>query len=416
LAVSARAVGAGANLTPEENVSHRRKRRHPQEGSQKSYKKYPSLAERERIVERRDKLLRELIRVLVADQGDAQKINRLVRRYGSQEVSLVLEKCQKRGTRSEFIGDDASVYREYRRAFAEFGGNRPFLSWQEYSELSFEHGMLNAKRTFSPLSSLFRRRPSTRERATRDLLLIDALWDDITPPDVPPRPADFAALPADGYDYPARALLDWGWNLDDERAENNARNVNKWHPAIGDLVRIALDKDLLGGWPGAPSSWAPYHALNMLGYLRAHEIVGDLCVLLSREDDWLSDRLPVIWGRMGPQAEPPLWDCVENHGHDPRQRAMAMLGLRNIARAHPKQRRSIVRRLADLLSLAPAEDAEANAYTVWILDDLEAVEARETVVEAFEQQKIDETIITPRDLDILDWNDVELYGRLFDSR
>lgn len=74
-----------------------------------------------------------------------------------------------------------------------------------------------------------------------------------------------------------------------------------------------------------------------------------------------------------------------------------------------------MRRLADLLHRAPAEDAEANAYIAWVLDTLEAVEAGETVAEAFEQQKIDESIIVPSDLGILDWDDVELYGRLFDS-
>jgi hypothetical protein len=154
----------------------------------------------------------------------------------------------------------------------------------------------------------------------------------------------------------------------------------------------------------------------MLGYLRAHRVAGELRALLGRENDWLSDRLAVAWGRMGPQAEPPLWDCLENHGHDPGQRAIAILGLRNIARTHPKQRGSIVRRLVDLLHRAPVKDAEANAYIAWVLNSLEAVEAGETVAEAFEQQRIGDSIIAPYDLDILDWDDVELYGRLFDSR
>lgn len=373
---------------------------------------YPSPAKRERIVERRDKLLRELIPVLMGDQGDFRKIGKLVRRYGLQEISLVLERFQERAVRSELIGDGISIYREYRHAFAGFGGNRPFLSWQEYSDLSYEYGLLNAKRISS---LLFSRRPGAREREARDLLLIDAFWDDIIPPDVPPRPADFTAPPAGTYDYPARTLLDWGWDLDDERAKNNAGNVNKWRPAVDDLVRMTLDEGLLDGWPGEPSSWAPYHALNMLGYPRAYRVAGELCALLGRENDWLSDRLAVAWGRMGPQAEPPLWDYVKDHGHDPRQRAIAVLGLRNIARAHPKQRGSIVRRLADLLRRAPAEDAEANAYIVWGLNSLEAVEARETVVEAFEQQKVDDSIIAPHDLGIIYWDDVELYGCLFDS-
>jgi hypothetical protein len=393
-------------------MSRKRRKLRPRGSGQKEQKGYLSPAERERIVERRDRLLRELIPLLMTPHCDDRKLEALIRRYGPREVSLVLERFQQRATRSELIGDEAATYREYRRVFAGFGGSRPFLSWQEYSDLSYEHGLLNAKRT---VTSLVIRRPSARERELRDLLLIDAYWEDITLPDVPPRPADFTVPPAGTYDYPARKLLDWGWNLDDERVKNNAGNVNKWHPAIEDLVRMTLDESLLDGWPGEPASWAPYHALNMLGCLRAHRVAGELRALLGRENDWLSDRLAVAWGRMGPQAEPPLWDYVENHGHDPGQRAVAMLGLRNIARAHPKRRGSIVRCLADLLRRAPAEDAEANAYIAWVLNSLEAVEAGETVAEALEQQKIDESIIVPSDLDILDWDDVELYGRLFDS-
>jgi hypothetical protein len=393
-------------------MSRKRRKRRPRRSKRADRKGYPSPAERERIAERRDKLLRELIPILMTPQHDDLRMEAFIWEHGPQEISLVLEKFQQRAMRSELIGDEAATYREYRRVFAGFGGSRPFLSWQEYSDLSYEHGLLNAKRTFA---SLIPRRPSAREREVRDLLLIDAHWEDITPPDVPPRPADFATPPVGTYDYPARTLLDWGWNLDDERAKNNAGNVNKWHPAIDDLVHMTLDEGLLDGWPGEPASWAPYHALSILGCLRAHRVAGELRALLGRENDWLSDRLAVAWGRMGPQAEPPLWDYVENHGHDPGQRAVAMLGLRNIARAHPKQRGSIVRRLADLLHRAPAEDAEANAYIAWVLNSLEAVEAGETVAEAFEQQKIDDSIIAPYDLDILDLDDVELYGRLFDS-
>jgi hypothetical protein len=246
-------------------MSRKRRSRRPQRSDQKERKGYPSPTERERIVERRDKLLRDLIPLLITPQCDDRKMEALIWRYGPQEVSLVLERFQQRAMRSELIGDEAATYRECRRVFAGFGGNRPFLSWQEYSDLSYKHGKLNAKRTFS---SLIPRRPSARERELRDLLLIDAFWDDVTPPDVPPRPADFTPPPAGTYGYPARTLLDWGWNLDDERAKNNAGNVNKWRPAVDDLVRMALDEGLLDGWPGEPSSWAPYHALNVLGYLR----------------------------------------------------------------------------------------------------------------------------------------------------
>lgn len=152
-------------------MSRKLRSRRPQRSDPKERKGYPSPAERERIVERRDRLLRELIPILMTPQHDGRKMEALIRRYGPQEVSLVLERFQQRAMRSELIGDEAATYRGYRRVFAGFGGSRPFLSWQEYSDLSYEHGLLNAKRT---VALLIPRRPSARERELRDLLLIDA--------------------------------------------------------------------------------------------------------------------------------------------------------------------------------------------------------------------------------------------------
>ncbi len=376
---------------------------------------YPSPSERERIIERRDKLLRELIEILVVHQSDDRKMNKLIRRYGPQEVLLVLDTFQKNAEGAELIGDETRVYRMYRRAFARFGGDRPFLSAQEYSDLSFEHGKLNAERTFK--SPFPRRKPGARERELRDLLLTDAaFWDDITPPAVPPRPPDFKAPSPGKYDYPARQLLEWGWDLDEEQAKNNARSVNKWHPAVGNLVRMALDEGLLNGWPGEAAGWAPYHALNMLGYLHVHQVAGQLFPLFYQENDWLSDRLTVVWGQMGPRAESPLWDYLDDSRHNPDWRSVVMLGLARIAETNPERRPAVADRFARLLRQASVDDARANAYLVHVLDSLEATEAVEVIVEAFEQDKVDERIVGLESLDILDWDDLDLYDRLYGQR
>ncbi len=60
--------------------------------------------------------------------------------------------------------------------------------------------------------------------------------------------------------------------------------------------------------------------------------------------------------------------------------------------------------MADLLYRAPADDATANGYIVHILDRMEAVEAGEAILDAFEQDKVDSKIIQPGDVDFLyDW-------------
>ena len=392
----------------------KRKPRNKRPTLQAKEKPYPSSAERERIIERRDKLLRELVEALIVHQGDIRRIDKLARRYGPQEVQLVLSTFQQRASSAELIGEEASTYRAYRRAFARSGGDKAFLSMQEYSDLSFEHGKLHAERV---LKSVVFRRPSAREREMRDTLFVGAaLWEDITPPAVPPRPPDFASPAPGEYDYPARQLLDWGWDLDEERAKNNARNVSKWRPAIGDLARMALDDGLLNGWPGERASWAPYHALNMLGYLRAHQVAGGLFPLFGQENDWLSDRLAEMWGQMGPQAEPPLWDYLSDDEHDPNGRSVVMLGLMNIAKANPGRRSGAVGKLAGLLQRSSADDTKANAYIVHILNRLEATEAAETIAEAFEQGKVDRRIVDPESISILDWDDPDLYDRFYGQK
>jgi hypothetical protein len=360
---------------------------------------YPSPAKRERIIKRRDKLLRKVITALVVHQGDPRKIARLSWKYAPEEIARVLTILQSRSTGAEMIGQEPAIYREYRRTFARFGGDRPFLNKPEYEELAFEHDRLHAKHMRRPA---FFRRASPRERELYDLLLVGAdFWEDITPPAVPPRPDDFHAPPPGEYGYPVRALLAWGWDTDESRIAHNAKNVAKWRPATGDLLRMVVDERLLDGWPGDKPSWAPYHALHMLGHLRAHEFAGRLFPLMDRENDWLSDRLPLVWAAMGPRAEPPLWDYLGDTGHDPEKRGIVLLGLTTIAETHFERRTDVVNGLIRLLQRAPVDDATANAYVVHILRRMQAIEAREAISEAFELDKVDTSIIQPYDVDFL---------------
>jgi hypothetical protein len=365
--------------------------------------RYPSPAERERIIQQRDNLARQLIYATVAHPGDTSYIERLARQYGPQEVAFVVNAIQTRSAETELISDEATIYRHYRRAFARFGGDRPFLSMQEYGNLNLEHGKLIAPHMAAPgFFEGITYTPGPRERELRDLLLTDVgFGEDLIPPAVPPRPADFKAPLPGHYDDPVQELLTWGWDLDEQRAAQAARNVAWWRPAIPDLVRMVLDEGLLHGWPGEAPSWAPYHALHVLGYLRAHEVAGQLLALPDQKNDWLSDKLPTVWARMGPQAEPPLWEYLSNSQHAPPKRGLVLLGLATIAATHPARRSDIVGRFVRLLQRAPADDAEANAYIVYVLKRLEAVEATQAISAAFAQGKVDTSIVAPYDIDFL---------------
>lgn len=367
-------------------------------------KTYPSPAERERIIARREKLLQLLIPILMKP-GDPRSPNRditkLVHKYGLEEVRLVLDKFQQSAASRDLIAEEAMLYRLYRQAFARFGGNRPFLKKQDYEALVFEHGKMAASRQFRARLP-FLGKASAREKELYDLLLIGAdYWEDITPPAPPPRPDDFDGPPAGVYDEPARTLLEWGWAENEKRLATNAKNRNKWQPASPQLVQMTFDEGLFQGWPGEAASWAPYHALHLLGRLQAHEYAGTLLALLEQENDWLSDRLPLVWSRMGPPAGLPLWAYLEERSHDPQKRAIALKGLGRIAEAHPRRWPEIVMGMADLLRRGPVDDATANGYIVYMLDRMEAIEAREAILDAFEQDKVDPKIMQPYDVDFL---------------
>jgi hypothetical protein len=64
-----------------------------------------------------------------------------------------------------------------------------------------------------------------------------------------------------------------------------------------------------------------------------------------------------------------------------------------MAEAHPDRRPDIVDALARHLQRANADDAEVNAYIVYILNRMQAVEASDAIVEAFEQEKVDTSIM-----------------------
>ncbi|HNT77622.1 MAG TPA: hypothetical protein PKH77_21620, partial [Anaerolineae bacterium] len=259
---------------------------------------YPSPEERQRIVARRDQLMRELIHATIVTPNDHTKIDRLIARYGADEVQTVAASL--RGPHPPFINESPYLYRDYRQTFARFGGDRPFLTKKEYETLMWEFSKLLAVREFK---EVLRRPPGERETELRDLLLKDAFsWPDIMPPAPPPHPPDYAAPPAGHYDDPVQTLLTWGPDRDERRYADYAR-YGPWRRAVSDLLRMALDPGLLNGWPGESAGWASLHALELLGHIGDAAAGPPLFALLDCENDWLSDRLPDVWGQMGRGAE-----------------------------------------------------------------------------------------------------------------
>ena len=362
--------------------------------------RYPSPAERERIVARREELLREFIMATMIPGERDYQLAQLVRQHGPKELGLVMAMMQKTSARASLIGEEAHLYRNYREAFARFGGARPFLGRAEQRALMDEYTHLSAPRMLTDQATV----RSEREQEIYDLLLVQVdFWADITPPAVPPRPPDFHAPEPKSYSSSVRPLLVRGADLNDNYLAEQARRKERWLDTLPELLDMTLDEGLLAGWPGEAASWAPYHALVMLGLLQAHEYAGDLLALLDWQDGWLSDRLPVTWARMGPQAEPPLWAYLDRADRSAEQRSAALLGLQMIAQRYAERRSEIIQRFIRHLDAATPDDAEFNAYLVYVLREFDADEAGDAIARAFEQDKVDTDIVSlDDDIDELD--------------
>jgi hypothetical protein len=165
---------------------------------------------------------------------------------------------------------------------------------------------------------------------------------------------------------------------------------------------MIFDEGLLEGWPGEAASWAPYHALHTLGVLQAQEHAERLLALLDRENDWLSDRLPAVWGQMGSPAEPTLRAYLDDRDREAKKRGCVMMGLKAIAETYPKRRGDIIKDMTRRLQHASAGDAAANGYLVYVLNRMNAAEASEAIRNAFTQKKVDPNIIRAKSVHFLE--------------
>jgi hypothetical protein len=151
-------------------------------------KGYPSPEEHAALIEMRRVLNMELLTMLVhKTQPDSPEARRLAEKYTPQELKLAIQVMEKSFTEHPVFNDEAFSYREYRRRYAIFGGQRPYFDMEEYDKYINEH-LLLFKSQFQKQAAV---QDNERDQEISDLLLIDwQLWEDITPPEIPrARPA-----------------------------------------------------------------------------------------------------------------------------------------------------------------------------------------------------------------------------------
>ncbi|MEJ2559137.1 MAG: DUF1186 domain-containing protein [Anaerolineae bacterium] len=173
---------------------------------------------------------------------------------------------------------------------------------------------------------------------------------------------------------------------------------------VPDLIRMALDDDLNYREQDDPAGWAPLHAMQILGALGAVEAAEPLTQCLEWNSDWYAEALPDVYAGIGPAAVPVLQAYLEDTTHDVWGRIHASHALAAVAQAHPEARDILVRYMIDYLDRPTADDsAEEERLTTFVitdLADLEAHEAYPAIKRAYDEDRVDLSVIGLEDVEV----------------
>jgi hypothetical protein len=167
------------------------------------------------------------------------------------------------------------------------------------------------------------------------------------------------------------------------------------------LIRLMQDDDMRlmehpEGWPDdedLPEWYAGIHAWRALGQLKAEEAIPAILEIFYQidddENDWLSSDTNEIFAQIGPAAVAPLRAYLLDEENGPYARGTAADALKSIALRHPETRADCVVALVRALEYYPEQDESLNAFLIWDLTDLKAIEHIDLIEQAFAANCVD---------------------------
>ena len=198
---------------------------------------------------------------------------------------------------------------------------------------------------------------------------------------------------ANSYSELVRLLLMYGEADWQEWEDYQSMGFKREH--IPDLIRMATDQTLIVE-AEEPEFWAPIHAWRALAQLDAKEAIDPLVknfnLFEAADSDWLSDDLPRVFVKLGPDCVPALAMYLIDTRHETSGRISTGETLKDIAEEYPETRDQVKGILVSALELFEDNDEELNGFLLADLLDLKAVEAMPVIRRAFEADAIDITI------------------------
>lgn len=188
---------------------------------------------------------------------------------------------------------------------------------------------------------------------------------------------------------------------------------------IPELIRLVSDRDLrwieaeVGLADTPPEVYAQIHAWRALGQLRAVEAIPALLDLLEQidelDDDWYGEEAPDVFALIGPPAVARLRACLADQEQSIYARITVGEALTQIAYRHPETRQECIDGIAVVLEGYPQNDETVNGFLVASLADLGAVEKIDLIEQAFQAERVDESVIG-------DFEDVQVALGLLEER
>ncbi len=166
---------------------------------------------------------------------------------------------------------------------------------------------------------------------------------------------------------------------------------------IGELIDMAVDKDLHLALSESPEVWAPVHAWRALAQLGAVEaiepLIGQFYRIDEENDDAVGEDMPIVFSMLGPEAVRPLEKYLQSTSNGLFARVCAAHCLETIASKHPAVRDLCVQLLMGQLLCYDLNDPTLNGFVVANLVALQASEVIDCIRQAFALERVDPFVV-----------------------
>ncbi len=205
------------------------------------------------------------------------------------------------------------------------------------------------------------------------------------------------------YPPPVDKLLTYGKSDLGPKNWPDYRELGLGPEHIPDLIRMATDEELNLADSETPEVWAPVYAWHALGQMRAEAAIEPLLSLFQtlKEDEWVTEELPEVFGMIGPAALPALDKFIGDISHDEFPRIDAIASMQKIGEHWPDARDESVALLMRHLEHFSENEPDVNAFLILGLVKLQAREAAPLIEQAFAADSVEPFIMG-------DWDDVQV--------